>query len=102
MNKQQILNYILNIYNKLIDEYGECNDFPTEFPNQLNKEGFITNMIKFEPGNEIIFTYKITKHWWSSEYNGTEIKITLDDKAIQQEKNDMDDIMNMISVMKIN
>ena len=101
MNKQQVLNYILERYNKLIDNFGECNDFPQEFPNKLDKEGYITNMIKFAPNNEIIFTYKITNHWLSEEYNGMEIKITIHDKEIDDE-DDMNDLMDQISIMKIN
>jgi len=101
MNKEQVLNYILERYNKLIDNFGECNDFPQEFPTELDKEGCIINMIKFVPNDEIIFTYKITNHWWSEEYNGIEIKITINDKEINEE-NDMNDLMDQISIMKIN
>jgi len=101
MNKQQILKYILEKYTDLIKTYGECNDFPTEFPEDLQKEGYITEMIKFQPGDEIIFKYKILNHWYSDEYNGTEIKITIHDKEII-EKEDFDDISNLFSMLEIN
>ena len=95
MNKQQILNYILNLYNNLIDMYAECNDFPQEFPNHLDKEGFITDMIKFQPGDEIIFKYKITNHWWSKEYNGKIIQISL----LDRKEDEMDELADAISMM---
>ena len=96
MNKQKILNYILNLYNKLIKEYGECNDFPVEYPENLHKEGHIIKMIKFKPNYEIIFIYKITNHWYSTDFNNTHIKISLCDK-----NEDLDDIIDKISMITI-